>query len=198
MTCLLICAREAAPLRLSGSAMAIVSTAGWIGMGLGSYQAGYFYDLSASYLLSYANAAIGGILNLLIVAQRTWYRRHRMDAAPASQREDGALRDDEQASQLGEPRDHVVGETVGRSVCRGLARMRASCCYRLADDVKTQTPACEDQLKMYVLPPFAVTDLFSRPLWYATAIVPEHFGHTTSVDRPESIDTCRHADCPSQ
>ena len=42
MTCLLICAREAAPLRLSGSAVAIVSTAGWIGMGLGSYQAGYF------------------------------------------------------------------------------------------------------------------------------------------------------------
>ena len=42
MTCLLICAREAAPLRLSGSAMAIVSTAGWIGMGLGSYQAGLF------------------------------------------------------------------------------------------------------------------------------------------------------------
>jgi MFS family permease len=78
MTCLLICAREAAPLRLSGSAMAIVSTAGWIGMGLGSYQAGFFYDLSASYLLSYANAAIGGILNLLIVATLIWYRRHRM------------------------------------------------------------------------------------------------------------------------
>src|SRR5262245_42922483 len=63
MTCLLICAREAAPLRLSGSAMAIVSTAGWIGMGLGSWQAGFFYDVSASYLLSYANAAIAGILN---------------------------------------------------------------------------------------------------------------------------------------
>ena len=78
MTCLLICAREAAPLRLSGSAVAIVSTAGWIGMGLGSYQAGYFYDVSASYLLSYANAAIGGILNLLIVATLIWYRRHRM------------------------------------------------------------------------------------------------------------------------
>ena len=61
MTCLLICAREAAPLRLSGTAVAIVSTAGWIGMGLGSYQAGFFYDISASYLVSYANAAIGGI-----------------------------------------------------------------------------------------------------------------------------------------
>jgi MFS family permease len=77
MTCLLICAREAAPLRMSGTAMAIVSTAGWIGMGLGSYQAGVFYDITASYLLSYANAAIGGFLNILILAALVWYRRHR-------------------------------------------------------------------------------------------------------------------------
>jgi MFS family permease len=76
MTCLLICAREAAPIRLSGFAMAAVSTAGWIGMGLGSYQAGYFYDITASYLLSFANAAIAGILNLLIVSALFWYR-HR-------------------------------------------------------------------------------------------------------------------------
>jgi predicted MFS family arabinose efflux permease len=75
MTCLMICAREAAPLRLSGSAMAVVTTAGWIGMGLGSYQAGYFYDLSASYVLSYANGAIAGILNLVVVAALFWYRR---------------------------------------------------------------------------------------------------------------------------
>ncbi|MDP1882159.1 MAG: hypothetical protein Q8K88_04680, partial [Bradyrhizobium sp.] len=75
MTCLLICAREAAPLRMSGAAMAIVSLAGWIGMGVGSYQAGFFYDVTASYLLSYANAAIGGILNILVVAALIWYRR---------------------------------------------------------------------------------------------------------------------------
>jgi MFS family permease len=79
MTCLLICAREAAPLRLSGTAMSIVTTAGWIGMGLGGYQAGLFYDLTASYLLPYANAAIGGIVNLLIVAALFWYRRHRQE-----------------------------------------------------------------------------------------------------------------------
>jgi predicted MFS family arabinose efflux permease len=77
MTCLLICAREAAPLRLSGLAMAVVSTVGWIGMGLGSYQAGLFYDLSASYVLSFANAAIAGILNLLVVAALFWYRQQR-------------------------------------------------------------------------------------------------------------------------
>lgn len=75
MTCLLICAREAAPLRMSGLAMAIVSLAGWIGMGLGSYQAGLFYDVTANYLLSYGNAAIAGILNLVVVAALMWYRR---------------------------------------------------------------------------------------------------------------------------
>lgn len=80
MTCLLICAREAAPLRISGTAIAIVSTAGWVGMGLGGYQGGYFYDLTASYFVSYANAAIAGIVNLAIVAALFWYRRQRTEA----------------------------------------------------------------------------------------------------------------------
>jgi MFS family permease len=77
MTCLLICAREAAPLRLSGLAMAAVATVGWVGMGFGSYQAGYFYDISANYRLSFANATAAGVLNLLIVAALFWYRRER-------------------------------------------------------------------------------------------------------------------------
>jgi MFS family permease len=77
MTCLLICAREAAPIRLSGFAMSAVATIGWLGMGLGSYQAGYFYDISANYRLSFANAAAAGVVNLLIVAALFWYRRER-------------------------------------------------------------------------------------------------------------------------
>lgn len=80
MTCLLICAREAAPMRISGTAMAIVSTTAWVGMGIGSYQAGFFYDLSGSYVLSYGNAAIAGIINLLIVFALAWYRRSRTRA----------------------------------------------------------------------------------------------------------------------
>jgi MFS family permease len=87
MTCLLICAREAAPIRLSGFAMASVATVGWIGMGLGSYQAGYFYDVSADYRLAFANATGAGIVNLLIVAALFWYRRERgMRATPALKR----------------------------------------------------------------------------------------------------------------
>jgi len=77
MTCLLICAREAAPLRISGSAIAIVSTMAWIGMGLGSYQAGYFYDLTAAYLLPYGNAALAGLANLAVTGSLFWYRRHQ-------------------------------------------------------------------------------------------------------------------------
>jgi len=77
MTCLLICAREAAPVRISGTAMAIVSTTAWVGMGIGSYQAGFFYDLNHSYVFSYANAAAAGVLNLAIVAALAWYRASR-------------------------------------------------------------------------------------------------------------------------
>ena len=77
MTCLLICAREAAPLRLSAFAMAAVATVGWVGMGFGSYQAGFFYDISANYRLSFANATAAGVLNLLVVAALFWYRRER-------------------------------------------------------------------------------------------------------------------------
>jgi MFS family permease len=81
MTCLLICAREAAPVRMSGTAMAVVSTTAWIGMGIGSFQAGFFYDLQKSYVLSYGNAAFAGIVNLLIVAALFWYRRNHNGAS---------------------------------------------------------------------------------------------------------------------
>lgn len=80
MTCLLICAREAAPIHLSGTAMAIVSTTAWIGMGIGSFQAGFFYDLQKNYVLSYGNAALAGVVNLLIVAGLFWYRWNRKSA----------------------------------------------------------------------------------------------------------------------
>jgi len=80
MTCLLICAREAAPMRLSGTAMATVSTTAWIGMGIGSYQAGFFYDLNGTYVLSYGNAAAAGVVNLLIVFALALYRWSRTSA----------------------------------------------------------------------------------------------------------------------
>lgn len=77
MTCLLICAREAAPLKMTGLAVAIVGATGWIGMGVGGFQAGHFFDLTGSYTLSYGNAALAGMINLVIVGSLLWFRRRR-------------------------------------------------------------------------------------------------------------------------
>lgn len=57
--------------------MAAVATVGWVGMSLGSYQAGYFYDISANYRLSFAIAAGAGVLDLLIVVALCGCRRER-------------------------------------------------------------------------------------------------------------------------
>jgi hypothetical protein len=77
MTSLLICAREAAPLRITGFAIAIVSTTGWVGMGIGSYHGGYLFDVTGDYTLSYGAAAIAGLVNLSIVAGLAWFRLSR-------------------------------------------------------------------------------------------------------------------------
>lgn len=73
-------------MRISGTAMAIVSTTAWVGMGIGSYQAGFFYDLNGSYVLSYGNAAAAGVINLLIVFALAWYRSSRTSRSPQASR----------------------------------------------------------------------------------------------------------------
>ena len=82
MTSLLICAREAAPLRMAGFAASVISGAAWLGMGIGSYQGGYFYDLTGSYAWSYGNAAIAGIVNLVILAALILYRKKQHELLP--------------------------------------------------------------------------------------------------------------------
>jgi MFS family permease len=77
MTGLIICAREAAPLRLNGFALAIVTTAAWIGMGIGSYLGGHFHDVTKTYVLSFGSAAMAGVVNLVIVSGLIWYRYRR-------------------------------------------------------------------------------------------------------------------------
>jgi MFS family permease len=80
MTSLLICAREAAPLRITGFAIALVSTTGWVGMGIGSYQGGHFFDVTGVYTISYGVAAMAGVVNLLVVAGLAWVRFSRTGA----------------------------------------------------------------------------------------------------------------------
>jgi predicted MFS family arabinose efflux permease len=90
MTSLLICAREAAPLRIAGFATAVVSTTAWFGMGIGSFQGGYFYDLTGTYTLSYANAAFAGLVNIAIVLALLWYRQKRRPAATSAKERSSA------------------------------------------------------------------------------------------------------------
>lgn len=67
MTCLLISVRELTPLHRRSSSIGIVVSFGWVGMGLGGYQGGLFFDLTGSYLVPFANAAGLGMANLLVV-----------------------------------------------------------------------------------------------------------------------------------
>jgi len=67
MTGLIVCVRELTPVHMRGMSTGVVFLTAWIGMGLGGYQAGYFFDLSGAYLISYGNAVAMGTINLIIV-----------------------------------------------------------------------------------------------------------------------------------
>ncbi len=73
MTGLIICIRELAPVHMRGMANGIMFLMGWIGMGLGGYQAGFFFDLSGSYVVPYANAAAAGTVSLIIAGALFFY-----------------------------------------------------------------------------------------------------------------------------
>jgi hypothetical protein len=64
----------------------VAALAGFVGMGIGGFQGGLFFDLTGDYLTSYANAAFAGLYNLVILATLYVYRRQRVAAlAPAAQ-----------------------------------------------------------------------------------------------------------------
>lgn len=67
MTGLTVCVRELTPLHMRGLSTGFVFFLAWVGMGIGGYQGGLFFDLSGSYVVPYANAAIVGAINLIIV-----------------------------------------------------------------------------------------------------------------------------------
>jgi MFS family permease len=67
MTGLLATTRELTPpTRRSGSIGVIIAFA-WLGHGIGGYQAGLLFDLTGTYSLGFAFAALAGAINLLIV-----------------------------------------------------------------------------------------------------------------------------------
>ena len=60
---------------------------GFIGMGIGGFQGGYFFDISGNYATSFANAAYAGIANLAILFFLMFYqaRRKAIPNVPAPQ-----------------------------------------------------------------------------------------------------------------
>ena len=68
MTSFLVCAREYAPAGTTGLSIGVVMFSAWVGMALGAWQGGLFYDLCGTYYQSFANASLAGVANLLILA----------------------------------------------------------------------------------------------------------------------------------
>ena len=67
MTGILVCARALTPVSKRASVLGIVLFFAFMGQGIGGYQGGFFFDLTGNYTLTYANAAIAGIVNLILV-----------------------------------------------------------------------------------------------------------------------------------
>ena len=85
MTGLLITVRELTPLAQRASATGIILAFAWLGHGLGGYQGGLFFDLTGAYTVSFANAALAGVINLLIVgALFLTVRRRRVAVSRAA------------------------------------------------------------------------------------------------------------------
>jgi len=67
MTCLTYCAQRFVPAAHTGFATGIVGLFGWLGMGVGGFQAGFFFDRTGNYSQSFANAVVAGVINLALL-----------------------------------------------------------------------------------------------------------------------------------
>ncbi|HET9207323.1 MAG TPA: MFS transporter [Burkholderiaceae bacterium] len=67
MTSFILCAREYSPAHRTGLSIGIVMFFAWLGMALGGWQGGLFFDLCGSYGPSFSNASLGGVANLLVL-----------------------------------------------------------------------------------------------------------------------------------
>jgi predicted MFS family arabinose efflux permease len=67
MTTILVSMQVLTPVARRASATGIVTAFAFFGHAIGGYQGGVFYDLMGNYSWAFANAAIAGALNLLVV-----------------------------------------------------------------------------------------------------------------------------------
>jgi MFS family permease len=77
MTGVLICARTLTPLAKRTTSLGFILVFSWFGHGVGGFQGGYFFDRTGDYGQSYANAAVFGVINLIIVASLFMTLRRR-------------------------------------------------------------------------------------------------------------------------
>ncbi len=78
MTGILITARMLTPASHRATLMGVILGFAWLGHGLGGFQGGFFFDLTGHYTVSFANAALAGVLNLLLVGMLFLTVRRRM------------------------------------------------------------------------------------------------------------------------
>jgi MFS family permease len=67
MTGLLITARALTPASRRATLMGVILAFAWLGHGIGGFQGGHFFDLTGHYTVGFANAALAGVANLLLV-----------------------------------------------------------------------------------------------------------------------------------
>ena len=68
MSSILVCTRIMVSAKFGARAMSLTSLFGWIGMGLGGFLGGYFFDIYGDYSWAYTFAGITGVVNLFILA----------------------------------------------------------------------------------------------------------------------------------
>jgi predicted MFS family arabinose efflux permease len=68
MTGILVCVSVLIPPSRRAAGLGIVMLFAWVGHAVGGYQGGLFFDLTGDYTVTYANAAVAGTINLIIVA----------------------------------------------------------------------------------------------------------------------------------
>ncbi|WP_205470734.1 MFS transporter [Breoghania sp. L-A4] len=80
MTTVIVTTRNLTAPARRASSLGIIMAFAYAGHGLGGWQGGYFFDLTADYQWTFANAAIAGVLNLAIVSA-LWMTIHRRQVA---------------------------------------------------------------------------------------------------------------------
>lgn len=84
MTGVLVTARMLTPARQRATLMGVILAFAWLGHGVGGFQGGYFFDVTGSYTIGFANAALAGVVNLLLVGALFLTVRRRRAALGAA------------------------------------------------------------------------------------------------------------------